>query len=180
MDDFLSVVEKFEGIIGALLGVMMTLILTEVFKRIGNIKFYTKFLDVVYEVRDVDSWGQTTNRKAVKDEANFLRVELTLEVYNSSDTPKILRDVNLVFYNGKRKILSVEPEDKSTERFAAASFHRDKFGFTNIKPKEIISINLVYNCYDQKILDQIKRSNKVYLESRDYKNKIVGVILTDL
>ncbi|WP_054956489.1 hypothetical protein [Paenibacillus dakarensis] len=181
MDKILLVVEKFEGIIGALLGVMMTLILTEIFKKMGKLKFYKKSLDIGYEIRERDSWGQEVNKNVDnKYGANFFGIELTLEIYNSSDTPKILRDVKLAFYNGKHKKLSVDPEDKSTERYAAASMWRDKFGLINIKPKEIISVSLVYHCNDQDTLNQIKKSNKVYLESRDYKNKIVSVTLTDV
>lgn len=181
MDNFLSVIEKFEGIIGTLLGVMMTLILTEVFKKMGRMKFYKKSLDVGYEIRERDSWGHEVIKIVNnKNEASFFKTELTLEIYNSSDTPKILRDVKLVFYNGKSKMLSADLDDKSTERIAASSLRRDKMGLINIKPKEIMSVSLVYYCHDQDVLGQIKKSDKIYLESRDYKNKVRRVFLAEI
>src|SRR5690606_12369937 len=103
-----EILGKFDGIIGTLLGVALTMSLTEYLKRLGKLKFYITQKEVAFKVNRKNDYNETilevTNDKKV---ANFLQVDVLVEIYNSSDTPNILRDVKLSLYDNSQRKLSV-------------------------------------------------------------------------
>jgi hypothetical protein len=133
--------EKFEGIIGALLGVMLTLIMTELFKRTGKFIFYTTKSEVEFRKQTNPLFS---DYRAIQDiaDADQISIKLILEIFNSADTPKVLRQGIFNFYKDNSLLLSVEPKDNSTARSNGHWTIRDGFINANIKNKEIITIDL--------------------------------------
>ncbi|MDU5946978.1 hypothetical protein GNQ08_27170 [Paenibacillus macerans] len=180
MDKLMEILGKYDGIIGTLLGVALTMSLTEYLKRLGKLKFYITQKEVTFKVKRKNEHRETilevTDDKEV---ANFLLVDVLIEIYNSSDTPNILRDVKLSLYDNNQCKLSVIPEDKTTEKFMSAAYHREEFRHINIKPKEIIALHLVYY-FNKEQVDEIKNCNKLFLESRGSDGKRHKVLVDEL
>jgi len=180
VQNLLEILGRFEGIIGALLGVALTFLLTEYLKRLGKLNFYITQKEVKFKVNRQDGYGQVIIEDAEeKESANFFQIDVAIEIHNSSDTPNILRDVKLSFYDNQQCKLTVIPEDKTTERFVAASYRREEFRHTNIKPKEITSLFLVYY-FNKEQVEVIKGCNKVFLEAKSRAKKQHKVLLEQL
>ncbi|MBD5023117.1 hypothetical protein GUF50_27610, partial [Xanthomonas citri pv. citri] len=116
MNNIGEIISNFEGIIGALLGVIVTLILTHILKHFGQIKFYIVDFEIYFKT-DNDGWG--TNVMPSKDEAKQIEIHSQIEIYNGAEIPKVLREIKFCFYKNTNLIVSVTPDDKATtEEFA--------------------------------------------------------------
>lgn len=120
------------GIIGTLLGTILGWILNSV-SNIGRLKFYISNLDEQY----LDD-----NYKCKLEEAIYYFFDVSLDIYNRSSIPKIMRNVKIQFYKGKSLIYEEVPDNTDTERFEAGAYHYDKIESINILPKMIFRINL--------------------------------------
>jgi hypothetical protein len=177
MDEVLQVLEKFEGIIGALLGVMLTLIMTEIFKRTGKFIFYPNKTELSFE-KLVDGDYHDYEIVQNKTDADRVNVNLILEIYNSSDSPKILRDGKFSFYKDRNLILSVIPDDNTTTRFSGHWRLRDNFINVNVKNKEIVSIDLIES-FDGEKNELIKTCNKLYFEIKSPNSKVHKILIAE-
>ena len=94
MEKFISIIKEFEGIIGALLGVIITMLMNEYLKEKGNIKYYFDNLTINYKAR-----GNYGNYMDVDKGEDYEGVEyrLDIQLYNTSESRKILRDIKLQF-----------------------------------------------------------------------------------
>lgn len=172
MDNFIEVLSKFDGIVGTLLGVALTFVLTDYIKRMGKLQFFITEKCVKFKIKQKSSYGETIYEETTdKREANFFEVELFVEIYNSSDTQNILRDVKFSLYSNNQRKLSVTPRDNSVVRPSPVYFRH-----ANIKPKEIISLNLVYYFRKEEV-EVIKGCDKVFLEARGSDRKLHKVLV---
>lgn len=179
MDKLLEILGKYDGIIGTLLGVALTMSLTEYLKRLGKLIFFITQKEVTFKVERKNEYLETIFEVTDdKGEADFLLVDVLIEIYNSSGTPNILRDVKLSLYDNNQCKLSVTPEDKTTEKYTAMAYYREEFRHINIKPKEIIAIHLVYS-FNKEQVEEIKDCNKLFLESRDSDGKKHKVLIDE-
>jgi hypothetical protein len=174
MKDVLELIKDFEGIIGALLGVIVTLILTQLLKSVGKIRFY--ILDNHINLRGkINDWGIVADTENL-DEAEYIIATIKLEVYNSSEIPKILREVKLCFFNDKQLLFDIKPDDEATRRVAAAMEIYEPLDNINLPPKNIIVLNLRCIIPKEK-LELFKQCNKIFLEVRNHKGSKDRVLL---
>jgi hypothetical protein len=147
MKDILDLVKDLEGIIGALLGVIVTLVLTQMLKSIGKMRFYIKETEIKYLKSSTSSYGSHEEEEVnVIKGATNIKLQHSIEIFNGSESPRILRDAMYSFYKGKKLLFSVSPDDKTTERYGSHRYWIDEFSNINIPPKQIVNINLSKYC----------------------------------
>ena len=174
MNETLTVLNEFQGIIGAILGSVITMIVTDVLKKRGRLKIYLiSYEDKFQTFKDV---GCSTGNKRDEDFYGY-SIKYTIQVYNKSDTPKIMRDFKLVFIKKTKEIYTIVPSDEETRRYSSHSTQIDTMEISNIAPKEIQSLNQsTYIMND--MLDRLENTDKVELHYRDEKSKKRKIILS--
>lgn len=107
-----------------------------------------------------------------REEVAYYTFCVSLDLYNSSGNTKIMRNIEIVFNDGKKDIEKIRPDDGATKRCSQHMTFYDKVEPINISPKVVIKLNLrygVWNTDDE--LDFIWKTKKVYLVYLDEKNK---------
>lgn len=98
--------------------------------------------------------------------------KLILDLYNSSAATRIMRNITVVFSDGKKDLHKSVPKDDSTVRSSGHARFYDKVGPINIPPKSIIQLSLHDSAWQKNGgLDFIWNTKKVYLTYTDEKNK---------
>ena len=98
MENIIKIIKEFEGIIGAILGSVVTLVVTDILKRKGKLNIYLMEFKGKYWYKDKDYGDTTTKRKgAVIDSYRF---NFVIDVY------KIIRSLAKDFFI-KRFIISL-------------------------------------------------------------------------
>ncbi|WP_146874016.1 hypothetical protein [Bacillus paralicheniformis] len=174
MNSLGEIISNFEGIIGALLGVIVTLILTHILKHFGGIKFFIVDFEINFRIDKNDGWDAKVNSS--KDEATQVEIKSQIEIYNGAEIPKILREVKFCFYKNTNLLVSVIPDDVATERFDRYSHYRDELFNINLPSKQITEINLIKNIKEEETR-LVKKCNRVYLETKDHNGKIYKALL---
>lgn len=102
MLEILQALNEFQGIIGAILGSVTTLIVSDMLKKKGKLKKYIiAYNDKFEKFKDV---GCSMKGKSDDDFYGY-SIKYILQVYNNSDTPKIMRDFKIVFFEKLRRNL---------------------------------------------------------------------------
>ncbi|MCQ4922264.1 hypothetical protein NE686_04150 [Tissierella carlieri] len=174
MREILQVLNDFQGIIGAILGSATTLIVTDMLKKRGQLKIYLiTYKDKFQTFKDV---GCSMGNKEDEDFYGY-SVKYVIQVYNKSDTPKIMRDFKFVFFKNKKEIYSIVPDNEDTRRYSSYTTNINEMEISNIAPKEIqVLKQSIYIMYE--VLDRIEGSDRIELQYRDEKDKKRKVTLS--
>jgi len=174
MSSLILVIEKFEGIIGALLGVVVTMLMNEYLKSKGKIRFY--FQDFKLKYLEKNSEGGYEECEKEKD-YTLVRYNFKVQLYNSSENRKILRDIKIVFVGNKGTIYNIV-QNTDSRRVNFDRLISDDVNIINLNPKEIIEIGLEgqisKSSGDIKILRDI---DKIYLIAKDSKDRSIKKII---
>ncbi|MFK7678748.1 hypothetical protein ACI3ER_11960 [Bacillus sp. Wb] len=174
-----EIIKTYESTFGTLAGVAVGSVVTQLVKSSGKLKFFKTRRYVDFKIRKPDGMGGYTPHDAPdKNKATNVDIELELEIYNPSETPKILREIEFCFYKKKRLLFKIRPEDKSTEKFSAAYHHREEIKNISVPPKAIVNLELVKYIGRDNIED-IKECNRLFLEMKDHKDKKHKVFVCD-
>ncbi len=176
MENVIYIIKEFEGIMGALLGVIITMLMNEYLKSKGNIKYYFDNFNINY--MGVDEEGTCTEIGKEK-EYTTIEYEANIQIYNTSESIKILRDIKMQFVS-KDIIIESTPRDKSTSRKYAGGFTSDEINIVNLKPKEILEIRIegyIHKC--SKDINKLKNIDKVYMIAKDSNDKLVKELIKD-
>ncbi len=141
MVEFLNTnTELVATIVGGLIGVfgsLITLIASDYLRRSGKITLYLTRSNIVLSKRD-ELGGQVDT--IFLSEAENLNISLGLDIYNSSDEPKSLRELEIELKVKKNKPFTVYPSilrDKTQ-----GGLHYRRLEIVNLPPKELIHIDL--------------------------------------
>ena len=138
MQNIICIIKEFEGIIGAILGSTFTLIITDILKKIGKLKIYLNNFEGRYWYNSKeDRYKQTTSKKYGTSIESF-RFKFDIDVYNSSELPKIMRDLKISIYKNKKFLKEVNVNDEETRRVVCRCITVDKTTIFNIPAKEVI------------------------------------------
>lgn len=174
MEIIIQILQEYDGIIGAILGVIATLITTDWLNRKGKLNIYVMNWKDKYETyEDVGCF------KGGKERTDFYgyESEVILEVYNGSNTQKIMRNVKTNFYKDDVEKYKATPKNEDSRRKTESGWiTRDSVEVVNFKPKEVIKLKLSNYIYEDK-LNEIEKCNKVYLTYIDEKNKTRKILL---
>lgn len=94
MNDIITVFKEFEGIIGALLGVTVTTVLNEWYKRKGKIIGYANNLKVEFIENTISGSVDSHFEEAIERTYEF-----DLNIYNDSKQIKFLKNIKVNIYS---------------------------------------------------------------------------------
>lgn len=115
---------------------------------------------------------------ANREQVESYSYKLSLDLYNSSGNTKIMRNVQIVFSDGKNILQKQTPKDDDTKRFSSSMIFYDDVGPLNIPPKAVIKLDLHNGVWDKDgKLDFIWKTKKVYLIYNDDKNKLKRILI---
>lgn len=150
------------GILGALLGTVFGWVLSKC--DFGKLHIYvSSWEDEFYRM---NSYGQMIPSSDIADVKSY-RYTLSLELYNSSSTARIMRNIEVLYSNGTDVRKRSAPKDKSTKRVSNAITSYEPVRPINIPPKTVLRVDLL----DSYLGDGLKflwATDKVLLS---YKNK---------
>lgn len=156
------------GVGGTLLGTVLGWFLNNLSNN-GKLHIY------VCSCRDVfskgDGFGGNTTAESI-DETRDYTFYISLDLYNSSSVTKIMRDIQIVFSDGRHTVWCKTPKDDSTRRVGTHFSMYDKVGPINVPPKAVMKLELhagIWNSDNE--ADAILKAKKVYLQYMDEKNR---------
>lgn len=108
-----------------------------------------------------------------RDDVQSYSYKVSFDLYNSSGNTKIMRNIQIVFSDGKNDVKKQTPMDDATKKYSHPMVFYDKVEPINIPPKAVIKLDLHDGVWNQDgKLDFIWKSKKVYLVYTDEKNKV--------
>ncbi len=173
MKEILDIALKFQGIIGATVGVIATLIVTSLIKNLG--KIYTYFRS--WEIKFLKMTGTGGVATSLFEEASYCDYSFEMEIINTSESPKALRDIKVRFYSNKNKLLAESiPKDESTRRTSAGTIKTDQIKIINLPSKQMVYFKIIGSMRGKE-LKNLNKWKKVYLETLDNRGRKVKRII---
>lgn len=169
MVEVVDAIQKFEGLIGALLGVTITLVTTHFLKH-GKLIIYPIELKANFSKYE---HGYSKETLTI-DDAEYASFDLDIEIYNSSDLPKALRQFKIQFYKDDYLLKEVLPKDNSTKRTGQYFTIRDEMNILNLTPKSIERLSFHLD-FDSDETVSLKGYNRIVLTFLNHKNKTYKV-----
>ena len=154
------------GVAGTLLGTALGWFLN-VFANKGKLKFYVTSWENEFEKNEMGEMVPATSTNDVECYA----YKCFLDIYNSSNETKIMRDIQVVFSDGKNEWNSAVPKDYNTRHGTHVNLYDDILPM-NISPKTICKV-VLYNYWwtSENDLEFLWKSNVVFLRYVDGNKK---------
>ncbi len=158
--------EAIIGVVGTILGTILGWFLNSISQK-GKLQFYIKQWEDKFECNEIG----TIVECSTIDEAEWYSYSFNVDIYNSSSETKIMRDIFVVFSDGKNIIRKQVPQDGSSKRYAAHCYHYDKLNLINIPPKTVINVEMLDSEYDKEnSIRNYLSTQKIYIQYTDEKN----------
>lgn len=162
-----NVLAEIIGVIGTLLGTVLGWLLSNLSRR-GKLNIYSIWRD---EFQHNDNLGGMSHSKN-KDEAKHYMYHFTIDLYNSSGDPQIMRKIEVAFFRDKEELFRDTPKDDSTGRSSGVIRFYDEVLPITIPAKTVSTMKLHGGFWDSdERFSQIWRANKIVLTYRDSRNK---------
>jgi len=169
MQVVIRILSGFQGIIGATVGVIATLIVTSIIKNLGKIYIY--FRDWEIKFHKMDGTGGFITSKL--EEASSCSYSFEMEIMNSSELPRALRDIKVKFYNSDNKLLVESiPQDESTRKVSTGGSRIEPIKIINLPSKQMIYFN-VSGYIKTENIKNLNKWKKVYFEAFDNRGRKV-------
>lgn len=155
------------GIIGTLLGTILGWILSE-FSKIGRLNIFSSWKDE-FEKNEKGSMVQSNS----KDSSESYTYHASIDIYNSSAFPMIMREIEIVFFKDKKELFRDVPQDDLTKKISGSFSSYDDISAITIPAKSVYSVRLhggFWNNDDR--FKKIWNTNRVILTYRDKRNKL--------
>ena len=104
------------------------------------------------------------------DKIHHYSISYKIQVYNKSDTPKIMRDFKVMFFKDKKVVYSLVPKNEATRRYASHSYILDEMEVSNVTPREVQVLEHSGAIMGE-ISEKIEGTTKIELLYYDEKNK---------
>lgn len=169
MNNYLAILKEFDGILGAVVGSVATLITTQIIKSMGKLNLYLKKWDV--ENQRNDECGCVTYERATSLDTKSLYITVILEIYNSCENPKIMRNIKFGFYNGKKEVFAVSPNDKENTIKSQHYSIPKEVTIINIEAKKCIVKEFNFEI-DNSSIHLLRDTNNIYLLYTNERNII--------
>lgn len=170
VQNIVCIIKEFEGIIGAILGSVATLIATDFLKQKGKLKIYLMDFKGQYWYNSKEKhYGPTTSKKDGTTIDSF-RFEFIIDIYNSSELPKIMRDLKICIFQRKKLIKEIDVNDEDTRRTVSRCITVDKTTIFNFNGKESYNIKLSAEIPED-VAFMLKNGLIIKLKYKNEKNK---------
>lgn len=133
-------IKEFEGIIGTILGVVTTLIVTHLLKNTGHINI--EMVSQNLKLFKRDEIGGMEQVELLSD-AEYADFDIDIEIKNKSESRKSIKNIIIKLQDQDKKVVKqIISKDTDTERFAAASYHYNELTYLNCEGKDLLKKNL--------------------------------------
>lgn len=113
-----------------------------------------------------------------RDDVESYFYKVSFDLYNSSGSTKIMRNIQIVFSDGKNDVKKQTPMNDATKKHSPPMVFYDKVEPINVPPKAVLKLNLHDGIWNQDgKLDFIWNSKKVYLVYTNEKNKVRRILI---
>ena len=174
MNYVIDILLKFQGIIGALSGVLLALITTQLLKSVGKTYYY-------FSNWEGNFYGNFNGRQGKTDiisEADSFKYSFKIQIYNSSEIIKILKDITIEIHNDKKIVKNVPIDTGKTEYRDNRYTKSYNLNILNIVPKQILELELHgYIMKSGTNLNDLSKIDAVYFVGHDYKNKKIQKLI---
>lgn len=165
----IEVLTVYQGIIGAIGGVVATMLVTHLLKKAGKVYIHSN--KHKFEFRKRDELGGYTETTWTEAESGYLNLELYM--FNSTEIPKSFRDILIKIYDKNNcLIFSAVPKDEKTRREVAAATWRDDLVLINLPPKKMVHYQL-HVSLSEEVIKRFDECASIHFEARDHKGKIM-------
>lgn len=155
------------GVGGTLLGTVLGWFLNNL-SNMGRLSIYVCEWNDEFKTNNA---GEIVSSQSI-EETEYYSFDLSLDLYNSSGSTKIMRDIQIVYTDGWRQLWKGVPDDVSTRRFSAGTTRYNRVEPINIPPKMVIKLNLRDGLWKMtNELDFVWKTKKIYFQYTDEKNK---------
>lgn len=166
--------EAIIGVIGTILGTILGWMLNS-FSNHGKINVFISSWKDSFEYNDATGCMAPS---LSKERTECYSYQLTLDLYNSSGEAKIMRNIVIIFSDGKCELHKSVPKDDATMRNSGSFYSYNDIAPMNIPPKKIIQLNLRDGSwYHNGGLDYIWRTKNIYITYIDQNNKTKKVAI---
>jgi len=178
MIDIFDIIKEFEGIFGVLLGVIVTMVSTELIKRWG--KIYTYFDNWNASLYKQNKYGESIGIDFVDyEESDYYKYEFDLQIFNSSQIYKALRDIRIEFVFDNKSIFDI-PNNNVTSRQVAFGIISDEIKSINLIPMQILDYKLSGYIKEDRInMGDFRTLKKIYFHSKNHKGKKVRELIKE-
>ena len=173
-------IKDYEGIIGAICGTVFTLFSQYILKNIGKIYFYINHYDI--KEFEQNEYGETTYKNVNSFDVKNLRIIIDLELYNSSEIPKTMKNILICIYDKQKSVFKITPYDnKNNDNKNITSNYTvsKEVNVLNLEPKKCISKQFWFTVTDSNIIRTFKEFNKIYLTYNNEKNKHKKILINE-
>ncbi|MGE6261321.1 hypothetical protein ACQKCU_26225 [Heyndrickxia sporothermodurans] len=146
--EIFDLIKSFEGIIGAILGTLMTLIVTHTLRKTGKITSNIVNIEFRY-VNHGSRFGETVSTLSEADHAS---IEIIVDFFNNSESYKSVNDIEIrLCDNNDNEIQKIIPQDLDPRKASKHSIHYDNLEYFNIGPNELIKKGLRIDFHSENI-----------------------------
>ena len=175
MYDYTELIKEVKSITVVILPSIITAIITTSIinykKRLGKIFFFLKEWDCTTPTKD--EFGGTSMVKVNSLNVKDIDIMCGLNIINSSEINKIMRDIKIEFSRKKifrnRIILSIIPLDGDTAIKKVFYYDRKEVNIINIDPQKCITKTFCINVNND--IKNLKNNDKVYISYINERNK---------
>jgi len=165
---FLELLKDYQGIIGVLIGLIFGNKLRNTGKTFIEIK-NTEFKNIKEEqdgeggINEIAIDFMTVNEYLCK-------YSIDIDIYNSSESPRVLRNIEIVFYKNNKIIKKTIPKDENTMRNTMRQVKMDDLSIVNIRAKEIVNYKIggrivLNSSYDKVCFFAIQNKNNKLIKT---------------
>ncbi|KIL35156.1 hypothetical protein SD71_16145 [Cohnella kolymensis] len=168
-----KILKDYEGIIGAVLGVAVTMIVTFILKKIGKVYITVDDFDIK-NYRFDSGYPKGTVDYA---EAEYVDISFEISFFNSSDEPRGFQDIKVVFYDSYRNVIFKKtPHDMRTTRNTSYGSTSDELKIINLPSKTMLQIG-VETYVREELVKEMSKCASIYFESKDHKGRVTKHLL---
>jgi len=162
------------GVVGTLLGTILGWVLNSLSDR-GKLKVFVSEWKPSHLERPFDSIiKQSSDFLEMKEKTDKFYYDISLDLYNSSNSVKIMRDITINFYKGKNIVMKHTPFDRElTKNYSSGSINNCVLPI-NIQPKTIVRHKLFFIFYkeDVKNIWDCNYVELYYINENERKKKV--------
>ena len=159
------------GIVGTLVGTILGWVLNTLSQR-GRLNIFISSWIDKFEYNKV---GYMTPSSSVAQTESYSYC-LSLDLYNSSGTTKIMRNLEVIFLKDKTELNRSIPKDDSTKRYGTHTAYYDVIEPINIPPKTVLKI-VVHEGYWKDELSFLWEVDRVFLKYTNEKNQEKRILI---
>lgn len=130
-----EILTEFQGMIGAIVGSLSTLIVSKLLRNWGNINCHTFNFDVTYR-RMEDRTGDIVSCE--KRQAERAIIKFDIDFFNEKETPTAIRKLKFGFQIKSESVTYFEIDDRETRRSSGHMINYDELPMVNLPPKKLI------------------------------------------